>query len=201
MLLWLGIAGAIYAQAYPLLFVPFGALLGYVVFRVVFELTVNRTIVPTLAMGFISRRKIGAVLRREYAKKNEKDAFSIIDLGSGRGELARNLAKKIPSATVKGVELARIPYFQAALAQRILGPKNLSYERGDFWRFDCSKADAIILYLAPLTVQRMGEKLRRELRPGSLVVSHTFPLLGTWTPIEVLNFRSPFKETVYVYRR
>ena len=178
----------------PLLF------LGYAAFRVVFELTLNRANVPTLATGFVGRRKIANILKHE-ASLQGKDAYTIIDLGSGRGELTRVIAKKIPNAKVIGIEMARFPYMQASYIQRWLGPKNLSYQCCDFWSFHCSKIDAVVFYLTPSIAQRVGEKLHRELKPGSIVISHTFPLLGAWMPVEVLKFRSPFKETIYVYRK
>jgi hypothetical protein len=181
-------------SALPLLFI------GYAAFRVVFELTYNRANVPTLATGFVGRRKIAAVLQREAARR-EKNPYNVIDLGSGRGELARKIAKTIPSAQVLGIEMARIPFMQSVFIQRWLGPKNLSYQCCDFWPFDCSTIDAVVFYLTPTIAQRVGEKLHQELKQGSIVISHTFPLLGKWAPVEVLQFRSPFKETVYIYRK
>ncbi|MFA4993700.1 MAG: class I SAM-dependent methyltransferase [Bdellovibrionales bacterium] len=174
--------------------------IGYAAFRVIFELTYNRANVPTLATGFVGRRKIAAVLQREVSMRG-KSPFTIIDLGSGRGELTRYIANSIPVAQVTGIEIARIPCMQAAFVQRWLGPKNLSYQCCDFWPFDCSKIDAVVFYLTPTYAQRVGEKLHREMKSGSIVISHTFPLLGAWIPDKVLTFRSPFKEVVYVYRK
>ncbi len=172
---------------------------GYVVFRLVFEATFNRANIPTLATCRAARRKVADILAREAAKSG-KEAYQILDVGSGRGEMARQIAKKIPKAKVKGVEWSRIALTQAALVQRLFGPENLAYERCDFWTFDCSSMDAVFLYLGPKTTPRMGEKLRRELKSGSFVVAYAFPLLGAWVPQEVVTFRSPFKETIYVYR-
>jgi SAM-dependent methyltransferase len=128
-----------------------------------------------------------------------KKPFKILDLGSGRGELTRHIAKKIPAAEVLGIELARFPCWQSHVVQRLFGPSNLSYRCLDFWRMDCSEIDAIVFFLTPNFAQRVGEKLAAELKPGSIVISHTFPLLGRWTPAEVIEFRTPFKETLYVY--
>ena len=174
------------------------SLIGYAAFRIVFELTLNRENVPTLATGFAVRAKMTKILKQE-AENHAQKPYRIIDLGSGRGELSRHIARAIPHAQVLGIESARIPYWQSVVAQRWLGPRNLSYQCLDFWPFDCSETDAVVFYLSGNTAQRVGEKLHRELKSGSTVISHTFPLLGDWTPVEVLNFRSPFKETLYVY--
>lgn len=197
-LAWLGFIAWVVAWPLTWLSIPLWLCLGYAVFRIIFELTLNRANVPTLATCFVARQKIAKILENEAAR-GDKKTYAVIDLGSGRGELARCVAKRIPKASVTGVELALFPYLQASFVQRWFGPNNLSYERGDFWSFDCTKADAVILYLGPLSVQRMGEKLHKELKQGSMVLSNTYPLLGKWSPIDVLNFYSPFKETFYVY--
>ncbi|MDD3371317.1 MAG: class I SAM-dependent methyltransferase [Alphaproteobacteria bacterium] len=183
-----------WTSAVPLVFV------GYAFLRIAYELTLNRENVPTLATTFAGRRKIANFLR-EDASARGKDPYRVIDLGSGRGELTRVIAKRIPQAKVVGIEFARIPCAQAALVQRWLGPKNLSYECRDFWPFDCSDIDAAVFYLNPSMARRVGEKLHRELKPGSVVISHTFPLGDEWTPLKIMDYRSPFKERAYIYRK
>jgi hypothetical protein len=178
----------------PLLFI------GYAAFSIVFELTVNRANVPTLGTSIVGRRKIAIILQREIslcAKKN----YTILDLGSGRGELTRQIAKRNPNAVVIGIERTRIPYWRSTFMQRLWGLKNLSYQHCDFWPFDCSGIDAVVFYLTPRIAERAGKKLQKELKPGSVVISYMFPLLGAWTPVEVLTYRAPFKETIYVYRK
>ena len=178
--------------------IPLG-LMGYVAFRIVFELTINRKNVPTLATGYAGRGKMTEILKREADQR--QGIYTIIDLGSGRGELTRHIACSIPTAKVIGIEQARIPFWQSVFMQRCFGPANLSYQKLDFFPYDCSQVDAVVFYLSGNFAQRVGEKLHKELKTGSLIISHTFPLLGAWEPTEVLHFRSPFKETIYVYRK
>lgn len=176
------------------------ALIAYAAFRVVFELTLNRKNVPTLATSMAGRAKIAEILKAEAVAQTGKP-YTIIDLGSGRGELTRSIARAVPQAKVIGIEMAKIPYWQSVLLQRIFGTENLSYLCLDFFPFDCSNVDAVVFYLSGPFARRVGEKLWKELKPGSLVISHTFALEAPWQPAEVLNFRSPFKETIYVYRK
>ena len=42
---------------------------------------------------------------------------------------------------------------------------------------------------------KVEEKLRRELKPGTRVVSHDYPL-PTWEPVEVVTFDSPEKVAI-----
>lgn len=176
------------------------AFLGYVLFRVAFELTLNRKNVPTIAISIAGGNRIRDTLARHAAELNKPDHL-IVDLGSGRGELTRRIARAIPKAQVLGIEIARLPYLQSLLVKHLLRLKNAVYLNCDFWTYDCTNVDAIVFYLTPRLAQKVGEKLRRELKDGSMVISHIFPLQGDWTPVETIEFRTPFKETTYVYRK
>jgi SAM-dependent methyltransferase len=173
-------------------------LIGYAGFRIAFELTFNRANIPTIATSFVGRRKIARLLHHEA---ETKQPYAIIDLGSGRGELTRVIAKSIPNARVTGIEIAHFPHLQAKFIQRWLGPSNLTYECLDFWTFDCSEIDAVVFFLTPNFAERVGEKLYRELKTGSIVISHTFPLRGHWVPLKIVNYYTPFKETIYLYKK
>lgn len=197
---WLSFFAWVVAWPFKWAYAPIFLVLAYTAYRFIFEVTLNRGNVPTIATCFLARQKITEIVKREAALSN-KETFTIVDMGSGRGELTRRIAKHIPNATVTGIEMARAPYLQSSFMQHVFGPKNLSYKRSDFWLFDCSHVDAIVLYLGPLTAERMGNKLHQELATGSMVISHTYPLLGEWTPIDVLEFRAPFKEIFYVYKK
>ncbi|MDR3448708.1 MAG: class I SAM-dependent methyltransferase [Alphaproteobacteria bacterium] len=179
-------------------------LLGYAVWRIIFELTWNRHNVPTLATGFVARRKIAGILRKaaEETKPARGDRpFTIIDLGSGRGELARYLGSKVPDSHIIGVEMAKIPHKQAQFLQRCFGPSNVTFECLDFLPYDSSKADAVIMYLSGNLTIKVGDKLNRELRPGSLVIANTFPLNEPWHTDTILRYRTPFKEKLFIYRK
>ncbi|MBI3418898.1 MAG: hypothetical protein HY053_02025 [Proteobacteria bacterium] len=158
--------------------------------KIVYELTVNRINVPTLASGFFERRKMVEIVQRHAPR-------TLIDLGSGRGELTRHIARALPQAQVMGIENRLFPYLQAKVYQRLFGPKNLEYRQDDFFSYDCSAADAVVLYLNTKVAERAGEKLRRELKPGTLVVSNRFALGGDWAPAEILQML--FKAKLFVY--
>jgi len=176
------------------------ALIIFAVLRIVFELTLNRPNVPTIATSTAGRHRIVELLKRE-TKGIQGKSCTIVDLGSGRGQLARKIANALPYATVIGLEIGRFPCAQATFVQQWFGPKNLSYSCSDFFEFDCSDVDVVYFYLSQRLAQEAGQKLFKELKPGSLVLSHTFPLLSEWTPKETLIYHSPFKETIYLYQK
>jgi hypothetical protein len=174
------------------------AMVGYAAWRIFFELTINRANIPTLATSWTARKKI-AVLIAEDAKDQKE--YIVLDLGSGRGELTRRIACQVPHAHIIGIETAPVPYMQSQLVRALLGPANLSYQKVDFWTYDCTTANTVVLYLNLRLAKKAGEKLAQELKLGMQIISYNFPLQDEWVPAEIIEFRTPFKETIYVYRK
>ena len=51
---------------------------------------------------------------------------------------------------------------------------------------DISRATVVTLWLSSTVNQRLEPKLRRELRPGTRIVSHQF-LIGDWAPSQTVQ--------------
>ena len=164
------------------------------------EFSTLRTGVPTVASFPPSRKKIVEVLRKDRATHGEAEPYRIVDLGSGNGQLATAIASALPDATVTGVEISVVPWAIASLRQKIFGPRNLEFRRQSFWPYDVSNADAVVLYLCNDVLPRISQKLRDELKPGTLVVINEIPLQGTWQPVETIE-TGFLKMKVYVYRQ
>ena len=179
-----------------------GCVLGYAALRIAYEMTFNRRSVPTIASAPAVRRQVAQLIANDYAARG--GAYRVVDLGSGRGELARAIAKAVPQAQVTGVELALVPHWRARLWQTLFGPANLNFQRANFFTYDCTNASAVVLFLGKLTVPA-GDKLLRELAPGSLVISNDFELGENWLTngitLETITLRTPFKTVLYIYRR
>ena len=82
-----------------------------------------------------------------------------------------------------------------------IGPKDQVYDLGSCdgasSLFEASYRDATVvtLYLLPRLVTRLVPKLREELRPGSRIVSHDYPL-SPWPPDKTLTFDADEKEPI-----
>jgi SAM-dependent methyltransferase len=57
----------------------------------------------------------------------------------------------------------------------------VTFVEDDFFQADISAATVVTLYLWPSLNDRLEAKLRRELRPGTRIVSHAFGI-GQWNP-------------------
>src|SRR5256714_9795966 len=114
-----------------------------------------------------------------YAEVGAKDF--LIDLGSGDGRIVLTAAK-VFGARGFGVDIkeelvkrANEAAQQEGLAERV------KFVKQDLFKTDISKATVITMYLLPDTVNLLKDKLLTELRPGTRIVSHDYPLNG-WVP-------------------
>ena len=108
----------------------------------------------------------------------EKVDGTVYDLGSAWGGLAFDLARKYPDNRVVGIELSPIPYLASRLRALLIRRPNLNFRRADFLNVDLSDAGALTCYLMIWAMRRLEPKLRAELNPGAVVVSHAFAFVA-----------------------
>lgn len=158
-----------------------------------------RTGVPTFPSMPVAREKIITQLRADMKAQPADRPYVIYDLGSGSGQLSWHVARAIPEAKVIGIELSFVPWLRSVIWQKLSGQQNLRYLRVSFWDHDVSDASAVLTYLMEAIMPRISAKLRRELRPETLVISNKFVLPG-WPLIEELPLQSAFTKRLWIYR-
>jgi SAM-dependent methyltransferase len=105
----------------------------------------------------------------------------VYDLGSGDGRIVILAAQKYGARGV-GVELdPALVEISRQVAREGEVADRVTFIEGDLFTADLSKATVITLYLSPGVNRELGPKLKRELRPGTRIVSHQFPI-GGWMP-------------------
>jgi hypothetical protein len=72
------------------------------------------------------------------------------------------------------------------LLTAIVSAGKVTFIEGDLFTADISGATVVTLFLSLTVNRQLEEKLRRELRPGTRVVSHQFPI-GNWKPEEAIR--------------
>jgi hypothetical protein len=131
----------------------------------------------------------------------------VIDLGSGDGRIVLTAAK-LHGASGFGVEIKDELVVRSNRAAREAGLEGrVRFITQDLFKTDISPATVLTMYLLPNTVNMLSDKLLAELRPGTRVLSHDYPLAG-WLPDDVQSFEDPEKEAisgvtrtvVYLYR-
>lgn len=117
----------------------------------------------------------------ELARVSADDV--VYDLGSGDGRIVILAAQKYGARGV-GVELGpRLVEISRQVAREGEVADRVTFIEGDLFTTDISAATVVTLYLSPGVNRQLEPKLRRELRPGTRIVSHQFGI-GTWTPDE-----------------
>ena len=119
----------------------------------------------------------------------------VYDLGSGDGRLVITAAKRFGARGVgvelqtELVEMARIGAKHEGVTDRV------KFVQGDLFQADIGSASVVMLYLLPRYVTRLVPRLRAELRPGTRIVSHDYPL-APWPPDKELSMDVPEKEII-----
>jgi hypothetical protein len=114
-----------------------------------------------------------------YADVNANDF--LIDLGSGDGRIVLTAAK-VFGARGFGVEIKEDLVKRANEAAQKEGlADRVKFMKADLFKTDISQASVITMYLLPDTVNLLKDKFLTELKPGTRIVSHDYPLTG-WIP-------------------
>jgi SAM-dependent methyltransferase len=106
-----------------------------------------------------------------------------VDLGCGFGGPVAHLARARPDATFIGVEASPLTWLVAWL--RCLPRPNAHIRLGSLWRTNLEGFDVAYAFLSPVPMPALWAKARREMRPGSRLVSHSFEVPGE-TPHHVI---------------
>ena len=108
----------------------------------------------------------------------------VYDLGSGDGRIVVAAAKSFHARSV-GIELNPLWVLWTRLKVAILGlGGRTKVVWGNFFSVDIGEADVVTIYLLQSTNYRLESKLKKELKPGSRVVSHVFTF-NDWNPVRV----------------
>lgn len=119
-----------------------------------------------------------------------------IDLGCGFGGMLQYLAAHRPGAEFHGVELAPLPWLITRI--RSLFAPNLHASLSSLWSVDLQKFDIVYCFLAPPPMPQVWEKIRRELRPGSIFISNSFP--APHPEDERIELPGVSAQSLYIYR-
>jgi SAM-dependent methyltransferase len=105
----------------------------------------------------------------------------VYDLGSGDGRIVILAAQKYGARGV-GVEIdSRLVTLSRQLAREGAVDDKVTFIEADMFTTDISPATVVMLYLSTTINAELEPKLRRELKPGSRIVSQQFPM-GAWAP-------------------
>lgn len=133
---------------------------------------------------FTPTREVVADAMLKLARVTSEDV--VYDLGSGDGRILILAAQKYGARGV-GIEIdSRLVAISKQVAREGQVAHRVVFIEGDLFTADISDATVVMLYLSPGVNRRLERKLRTELKPGTRIVSHQFPI-GTWQPQETVR--------------
>lgn len=118
------------------------------------------------------------------------DGKKVADLGAGDGRIAITFAKK--GAHVDAYEIDDKLYNK--LKENVKNEKlegSIFCHKTDFWETDLSEFDIICIYPMPDVMAALEEKLKREIKEGTKVITNYY-VIPKWTCKES-------KDNVYLY--
>ena len=118
----------------------------------------------------------------------------LYDLGSGDGRIVSE-AVRIYKTKAIGIEIDPIRVLLSRLKLKFDKlDKYAKIRCANLYNVNLSNANVVTMYLLPKTVDKLKSKLKRELKPGSRIVSLQFPLTH-WKP-----FRVDKENKIFVYK-
>jgi len=165
-----------------LIFLPFFLAILFFLFKV-FE-----SLLPLMFRGAIyvptKKEKMLEMIKLAEVKKGDK----AVDLGSGDGRLVIALAKK--GVEAHGYEINPFLFF---LSKRNIKKAKVkaSVHFANFWKKDLSQFNVVTLYGMNHVMGKLEQKLKKELKPNSKVVSNSFDFPNLKPKKE--------KDSVYLY--
>ncbi len=125
--------------------------------------------------------QIRKILKLAGLKKGKK----FYELGSGDGRVVYAAAKL--GADSVGIEQSWIRVLYSRYKASKLNSKNTKFHHGNIFSKRYTDADVIYIYLLHKGVRKLEEKLKRELKKGSIVITQTYHF-PNWKPFKKIDF-------------
>lgn len=114
----------------------------------------------------------------QFAKVGPNDV--LYDLGCGDGRIVVTAARL--GARGVGIDITPERIEESNENAKAAGVTDrVKFINSDFFQVDVSPATVVALYLLPVTMDKLLPKLKKELKPGTRIVSHNYKF-SEWEP-------------------
>jgi len=151
--------------------VPSWLYLALFLFFLAFYWSTYRTQVPY----FPSNLKVWRALEKILPQDKP---VSLVDIGSGMGGLIMHMGRKYPESKFTGVEIAPLPWLWSHFWNATRNNGNTEFLRANYETLDFANFDVVFAYLSPAAMNALWIKAKKEMRPGTMLISYEFPVVG-----------------------
>lgn len=138
-----------------------------------------------------AKKKVLAAIPRETQG-------TVVDLGSGWGNMVTQLARLLPHCQVIGYETSLLPFYFSKCWKAVERLTNLKLVRKDFFDVPLNDVSLVYCYLYPGAMQKLKDKFEKELKPGTVIITNTFAI-PEWEPVQVFMLADMYHTRIYVY--
>ncbi|MGV3623610.1 MAG: SAM-dependent methyltransferase [Archangium sp.] len=132
----------------------------------------------TLRLGISPMPTSPRVLKSVLSVIPSELSGDVVELGAGWGTLAWAVAKARPSCRVIAWEASPVPFAFCWLRSKVQRRTNLMLRFGDFRDADLASSSLVLAYLWTGAMTQLAPRFDAELKPGTVVVTHTFAWRG-----------------------
>lgn len=101
---------------------------------------------------------------------------TVYELGSGDGEFILVAAKEFNAKKAAGIEIEHIRHFLSKIRLSLSNRNGIKFIRKNFYDVDLSSATIVYVYLVPRALNKLLPKLKKELKPGTKIVSYKYKM-------------------------
>lgn len=146
----------------------------------------------SIYFGSPSGESSGKELIELFKKLNIKKGKTFYDLGSGWGNAI--IAARFYGLQVTGFEISPFPYIISVL--RTLFNFKIKVKYQDLTKVDYTKADIVYCYLLPGILDKITDKLKKQMKTGGILISKNFSFKNL-EESEIIRIK---KNKYYIYK-
>jgi len=121
-----------------------------------------------------TKKEMMIVLKRAHLKNGK----TFVEFGSGDGRIIRQAAKQY-GVIGTGIEInPLLIWWSRFLSRRDGTSKNVTFIKANVFDYPLTNTDYLYLFLMPQLLAKLIPKFKKELKKGSLIISHGFKLVG-----------------------
>lgn len=140
-----------------------------------------------------SKKELTAVLEKGKLKKGTL----FVELGSGDGRVVRQAVKDYGVMGV-GIEInPLLVWWSRFLSKRDGTARSITFLKTDVFKYSLTNVDYLYLFLMPELLAKLIPKFKKELKKGTLIISHGFMLIGLEKKLIATNPSKSFSTYYY----